>query len=107
DEAEGAAMEALTSDLYFDDEPDDEHIEKLKSMNLLGYLQEEVGKETYDMGRIKVIFRALKIAKPPEAVEYLCDNFSELVVFAKEITLLMQELKSERSGCFDNLTDDV
>jgi len=107
DEAEGAAMEVLAADLYFDDAPDDEDVEKLKSMNLLGYLQEEVGKDAFDMGRIKVIFRALKIAKPSEAAGYLIDNFSELVVFAKEVTLLMQELESDELGCFDGLSDEV
>ena len=45
DEAEGAALETLTSDLYFDEEPDADDLEKLKSMNLLGFLQEEVGKD--------------------------------------------------------------
>lgn len=107
DEAEGAAMEALTSDLYFDDEPDVEDVEKLKSMNLLGFLQEEVGKEAFDMGRIKVIFRALKIAKPTEAIGFLADNFEELAVFAKEMTLLMQELESEEFGCFNDLSDQL
>jgi hypothetical protein len=107
DEAEGAALETLTSDLYFDDEPDLEELEKLKSMNLLGFLQEEVGKEAFDMGRIKVIFRALKIAKPTDAIVYLSTNFSELVVFAKEMTLLMQVLEAENSGCFDLLSDTV
>lgn len=107
DEAEGAAMEALASDLYFDDEPDVEDVEKLKSMNLLGYLQEEVGKEAFDMGRIKVIFRALKIAKPDEAASYLIENFTELVVFAKEVTLLMQELESAEPGRFGSLSDEV
>lgn len=85
DQAEGAALESLTSDLYFDDEPDPAELEKLKSMNLLSFLQDEVGNDAFDMGRIKVIFRALKIAKPPEAIEYLATNFSELVVFAKEM----------------------
>lgn len=107
DEAEGAAMEALTSDLYFDDSPDPEDVEKLKSMNLLGYLQEEVGQESFDMGRIKVVFRALRIVKPAEAVDYIIENFSELVVFAKEVTLLMQELESEDFGCFDSLSEEV
>jgi hypothetical protein len=107
DEAEGAALEALTSDLYFDDEPHHEELEQLKSLNLLGFLQGEVGKDAFDMGRIKVIFRALKIAKPPEAVEYLSNNFPELVVFAKEMTLLMQVLQAETPGCFDSLTDGV
>jgi len=107
DEAEGAALDALTSDLYFDAEPDLEELEQLKSMNLLGFLQEEVGKDAFDMGRIKVVFRALKLAKPPEAVDYLSENFSELVVFAKEVTLLMEALEAENSGCFDALSETV
>jgi hypothetical protein len=59
------------------------------------------------MGRIKVIFRALKIAKPTEAIEYLSTNFSELIVFAKEMTLLMQVLQAENPGCFNHLSDAV
>ncbi|TPI65039.1 RNA-directed DNA polymerase [Mesorhizobium sp. B3-1-7] len=107
DEAEGAAIEALTSDLYFDDEPDEDDVEKLKSMNLIGYLREEVAKASFDMGRIKVIFRALKITKPPEAIQYIIDSFSTLVVFSKEVTLLMQELEAEEFSCFDELSDTV
>jgi hypothetical protein len=107
DEAEGAALETLTSDLYFDEDPDADDLEKLKSMNLLGFLQEEVGKDSFDMGRIKVIFRALKIAKPVEAIEYISTNSVELVIFAKEMTLLMQVLEAEKPGCFDHLTDTI
>ena len=58
--------DSLTADIYFDDAPAIEDIETLKALNLLGFLQEEIGKENYDIGRIKVIFRALKIAKPSE-----------------------------------------
>ena len=107
DEAEGEALESLTADIYFDDTPAIEDIEALKALNLLGFLQEEIGKENYDIGRIKVIFRALKIAKPSESVEYIVANFSELVVFAKEITLLMQALEEDVPGCFDELTENV
>lgn len=107
DKAEKAALQSLTSELYFDDEPDEEELEKLKSMNLLELLQEEVGKEAFDVGQIKVIFRALKIAKPEEAIEYLSKNFSELVVFAKEMALLMQVLEEENPDCFDKLSEAV
>jgi hypothetical protein len=107
DQAGDAALESLTSQLYFDDEPDPEMLETLKSMNLLGMLQEEAGKEAFDMGRIKVIFRALKLAKPPEAIEYLASNFSELIVFAKEMTLVMHELAIDHPGCFGELGDTV
>jgi hypothetical protein len=107
-EAQGAALEALTADLYFEDnEPDEEELEQLKGMNLLGYLQEELGKEIVDSGHIKVIFRALKIAKPIEAIEYIKTNFSELVGFSKEVVLLMGELEHENSECFADLTDAV
>jgi len=107
DEAEGHALDALASDLYFDEDPDEEKLMELKSLNLLGFLQEEVGKESFDIGRIKVIFRALKIAKPKEAIEYISTNFSELVVFAKEVTLLMQQLEKDEIGCFDGLVDEI
>lgn len=107
EEAEGARLEALTSELYFDDEPDPEEMEKLKSLNLLCFLREEIRKDAFDMGRIKVIFRALKLAKPPAAIKYLTKNFPKLVVFAKEMTLLMQALAEDHWTCFDALSDTV
>ncbi len=64
DKAEGFALETLTAELYLDDEPDEEDLEKLKYLSLLEFLTEEVSKEDFDLGRIKVIFRALKIALP-------------------------------------------
>ena len=105
--AETDALESLTAEIYFDDTPDAANIETLKALNLLGFLQEELDKENYDMGRIKVIFRALKIAKPAEAIEYILENFSELIIFAKEITLLMQVLEEETPGCFDNFAQEI
>jgi hypothetical protein len=107
DQAEGAALAGLTSSLYFDDEPDPEEFEKLKSMNLLGFLQDEVGKDTFDMGQIKVIFRALRLATPTEAIDYLKTNFHELVVFSKDIVLLMEALEQKNPGCFDGLSNSV
>ncbi|GJM03129.1 MAG: reverse transcriptase [Rhodomicrobium sp.] len=107
DEVEGEALDILTADIYFDDEPDIKDIEALKAINLLGLLQDEVGKEDYDIGRIKVIFRALKITRPREAIQYVAGNFSELVVFAKEVVLLMQSLNEEFDGCFTQLTESV
>ena len=107
DEAEGAALDALTSELYLDEEPDPEQLAKLKNINLLDYLQEEVGKEVFDMGRIKVLFRALKIVKPIEAIDYLIENLSELVVFSKDVVLLMEALEGKQRGCFNELTDVV
>jgi hypothetical protein len=107
DEAEGKALEALTTDIYFDDEPDPKDIESLKTLNLLGFLKTELSKENYDMGRVKVLFRALKITKPEEAIAYISTNFTELLVFAKEVALLMQTLEAEYLHCFDDLAGSI
>lgn len=107
DKAEGEALEALTSELYFDHELNLEELDKLKSMNLIGFLQDEAEKESFDMGRIKVIFRALRIAKPFESIEYISNNFRKLVVFSKELVLLMQEVEAEHKDCFDNMSEIV
>ncbi len=107
DEAEGIALDALTADIYSDGEPDEEDMEKLKGIDLVELLENEIGAETWDMGRIKVIFRALKIAKPEEVVEYIEENFSELVVFTKELCLLMEALDDDDPGCFDDMLDEI
>ena len=75
-------MGILVASLYFDGNLDPEELEKLKNINLLALLQDEVGQESFDMGKVKLIFRALRIAKPYDAVEFLSNNLTEMVVFA-------------------------
>ena len=105
--AEGEALESLTASIYFGDTPETEDLAKLKTLNLLGYLEDEVSKKSYDIGRVRVIFRALRIAKPIESVGYITENFARLVVFSKELTLLMQVLAEDNPGCFDDLAEDA
>jgi len=107
EEAEGVALDALTATLYFDDAPDEDDLKKLKGLNLVELLQNEVDAENWDMGRIKVIFRALKIVKPKEAIDFIVNRFTDLVVFAKEMCLLMEEMEEETPNCFDDILDKV
>lgn len=74
EEAQGAAMEALTADLYFEDEPDPDDIESLAALNLLEFLDNELSEASPDPGRVKVIFRALKITRPEAAIGYISSN---------------------------------
>ena len=107
DEAEGIALDALTAHLYFDDEPDQEDLDKLKAVNLVGFLTNEIQADNWDIGKIRVIFRALKIIKSKEAIPFINENFGDLIVFAKELCLLMEVLENENPGCFDELLDEV
>ncbi len=106
DQAQGQALDILTASRY-DDEPDPEDIKVLLDLNLVELLKEEVSKNDLDIGGIKVIFRALRIAKPVEAIDYVIENFSKLIFFAKELVLLMEELKKENPDCFTGLTQNV
>ena len=107
DEAEGIALEALTADIYFDDNPDEEDVEKLRGLNLVEWLAREIARKEWDMGRIKVLFRAIKIAKPEDAHDFITCHFSELAVFAKEVCLLMETLEDDKPGCFDSMLDEL
>ena len=107
DEAEGVALETLTADIYFDDDPDEKDVEKLKGLNLVEWLEREIRKKEWDMGRIKVLFRAIKIAKPKEARDFIKCHFSEFAVFAKEVCLLMETLEDDNPRCFDAMLDEL
>lgn len=105
--AEEQALETLTAELYFDDEPDPRDIERLGNMNLLGRLIEELEHEHWDVGRIKVLFRALRITKHEHSAEFVKEHFERFIVFAKELVLLMEALAADADGLFDDLTDRI
>ena len=107
EEAEGVALDTLTADLYFSDEVDEEELEQLNGLNLIELLENEIKEENWDTGRIKVIFRALKISKPKKAIGFIENNVNELAVFSKEMCLLMEALEEVEDGCFDDLLDTI
>jgi len=107
EEAEGVAIDALASSIYFDDEPDADEVSALERVDLLELLDKEINAETQDVGRIKVMFRALKIVKPIDAIDYIKDHFGNLIIFSKDLCLLMEALEAEHDGCFNDLGDDI
>jgi hypothetical protein len=107
EEAENVALDALTSSLYFDEEPDEADLQKLKGFNLVEMLETEINSDVWDTGRIRVLFRALKIAKPEGAIVFIRERFDDLVVFAKDLVLLMEALEDGSKFCFNMLRQQV
>ena len=107
EEAENVALDTLTSSLYFDNEPDELDLQRLKGFNLVGMLETEIKSENWDVGRIKVLFRALKIAKPAAAIVFIKKRFEDLVAFAKDLVLLMEALEEYSIHCFNELCEQV
>jgi hypothetical protein len=107
EEAEGVALDTITTHLYFDEEPDEEDLKKLKGLNLVGMLETEIEEKNWDFGRIRILFRALKIVKPIPAIELIKERFEDLLVFGRELCLLMEALENESSGCFQEMLDEI
>jgi hypothetical protein len=79
----------------------------VKGLNLVELLKNEIDNKDWDMGRIKVLFRALKIAKPKDSIGFIESRFGQLVVFTKEMCLLMEALENDSPGCFDDLLEEI
>ena len=97
---EDISLESFASEIYFDDDPDPADIEQLGTLDLLGFLRSEMQETHYNVGRVRMIFRALKITKPIESVDFIKENFFQLCVFAKEVVLLMEALDEKYNQCF-------
>ena len=91
-EAEQSAIESLTNTIYSDEVPDEHEIERLRSLNLLELLDSETLKETWDFGRIRAIFYALRFTADPAAVGFFSERLERFLPFVKEVVLLMHQL---------------
>jgi hypothetical protein len=94
DAAEKEAIEALSHALYFDEEISEEDMSKLRALNLLEMLEAEFAEEIWDFGKIKAIFRALRLAPDPESVAFLVEKFDLFLPFMKDLVLYLDELSS-------------
>jgi hypothetical protein len=99
DAAERDAIEALSHALYFDEDVNEDDLAKLRALNLFEMLEMEVSEEIWDFGRIKAVFRALRLAPDPTSVDFLTDKFDLFLPFAKEFVLYLESLK--RQGDID------
>lgn len=93
---EKEALDALAELIYFEEKNVDEiaeQIEKLQSLNLIGMLESALAEDFWDFGRIRSIFRALRLTNNEDCVDYISSNIEKLLPFIKDIVLLLDSLK--------------
>jgi hypothetical protein len=93
DHAERKAIEALQGLAYFDESPNTDLVSDFRGINLVQMLEREVAEEFWDLGRIRAIFRALRITLCADAVYLIVQDFEKYAPFVKEIVLFFDELK--------------
>jgi hypothetical protein len=106
-EADGVAIEKLAAEIYFDEDPDPEDLARLAQINLSKILEDEIDQSDWDIGRIKVLFRALKIVKPAASLELITRRFWDLIPFSRELCLLMEAIAHDRQGVFSLWSDII
>jgi hypothetical protein len=92
DASEEAAIEALTASLYADDEPDLEEVAALQGINLVEILEELIGEEEPDYGKVRKVLKAIRVANPEKSIDVIWQYFDQLVPMAKEIVLILEEV---------------
>jgi len=85
-EAEREAIEALSHAVYFEEDFSDDDLTKLRALNLLEMLDGELRSEIWDFGRIKAIFRALRLAPDPESMEFITNNLECFCLSPKNLS---------------------
>lgn len=95
DDAEKQAIQDLSNALYFDEDPAEEDLTRLRALNLLAMLTSELDQEIWDFGRIKAIFRALRLAPDENSMEVISKYFDEFLPFVKDLVLYLEALADD------------
>jgi hypothetical protein len=94
-EAEKKAIQDLSHALYFDEEPDENDINRLRSLNLVEMLTKELEEDIWDFSKIKAIFRALRLAPDKDSIEPLLEHFDSFLPFVKDLVLYLHALDGQ------------
>lgn len=101
-QAEEAAAERLLYALY-DAEEGDQPPEDLVNLDLVAEIHSEIAREFWDLGKIRVLLRCMKLTRDANAANFIRQNYSILMPFAKEVVLLMEELTSGEDISFQDM----
>ncbi|MBY3171705.1 RNA-directed DNA polymerase [Rhizobium laguerreae] len=101
-QAEESAAERLLYALY-DAEEGEQPPEDLVNLDLVAEIHTEIEKEFWDLGKIRVLLRCMKLTRDANAANFLRQNYSILMPFAKELVLLMEELASAEDISFQDM----
>lgn len=105
-QADVAAEQRLLQEIY-DSEDSEEAVHALLSKDLIGDLESELEKEFWDIQRIRVLLRCMKLTKNDDAGDFIKTHMRELLPFVKDVVLLMEELVKDGSTHFADLADEI
>jgi hypothetical protein len=105
-QADAAAQQRLMQEIY-DSEDSEQAVEALLSKDLIGDLKSELTQEFWDIQRIRVLLRCMKLTKIDDAGDFIKAHLRELLPFVKDVVLLIEELVKDGTDQFSNLAEEI
>lgn len=107
DAKEEFATERLFWAAYGQDELDQDALNALMLKDLRKELEELLNEPFWDMGQIRIVLHAMRLVKNTDVAQYIRANLAELVPFAKDICLLIDEFVTSGVGGFEDMGAEI
>ncbi|WP_224816806.1 RNA-directed DNA polymerase [Hasllibacter sp. MH4015] len=107
DAKEEFATEKLFWAAYGQEEIDEDALEALMLKDLRQELEDLLKEPFWDMGQIRIVLHAMRLVKNSDVAAYIRSNLSQLVPFAKDVCLLIEEFVTSDVSGFENMGDEV
>lgn len=107
DSKEEFATEKLFWAAYGQDEIDQEALDALMLKDLRQELEDLLNESFWDMGRIRIVLHAMRLVKNANVSEYIRTNLPQLIPFAKDVCLLIEEFIDSGIKGFENLGSEI
>ena len=102
-QAERSATERLFWSAYDADGSDDPALYELASHDLAKELREELEADVWNVGKVRILLRAIKLTRNDDAFKFVLDNLELIIPFARELVALLAEYR----GVGGNLDHDI
>ncbi|MBD8894050.1 RNA-directed DNA polymerase [Roseibium litorale] len=107
DSKEKFATEKLFWAAYGHDDYDKEALKELMLKDLCTELEELLNEPFWDMGRIRIVLHAMRLVKSEEVAKYVRSHLSELIPFAKDVCLLIEEFMTSNIKGFEDMNSEI
>lgn len=101
------ATERLFWAAYGNDNTDKAALEALMLKDLTKELEELLLESYWDMGKIRIVLHAMRLVRNSDVASYVRANLSNLVPFAKDVCLLIEEFNNAGISGFENMESEI
>lgn len=101
------ATERLFWAAYGNDNGDQDALEALMLKDLTQELEDLLIEAYWDMGKIRIVLHAMRLVRNSDVASYVRENLQNLVPFAKDVCLLIEEFNNTGISGFEDIENEI